>query len=417
MSDLEEMLRAASREPQPEGPPPGGFAELQRRLGRSPATGMPWGYLGLSLLVVLVGVLYWGLPAAAKPGTPTGSPDSSAPALYRDPAPTPTPAPTMDSRSVAASAPSRTAGSQPNLSSDASPAVAGIHGRPVVPKSSEPLASGIDAPQPDSRPAVPPPLSPLPKLPLDPIASQFAVTLPAIVVQQRIQARLAPRWDLRFNFYPNPAKQRKIVDLYSDEPPGGSSWPTEFVTDGNLRLLHWTGQLNAIGRYVQPIGQLQIARLTSSGMTYGLGATYYRQGPYPDQMVRRHAGDGIHRYVAYTDEDFRIWLLAANVGYTFPTASRWVPWIHGGLQFAVRSRDWEESRLLDGEGTATWPQSTTTTIDYPAFGEATWVVPNLEAGILYRLSGHWLAGASIGAAPGDFADIQPTLGAEVRYRW
>ena len=417
MSDLEEMLRAASHEPQPEGPPPGGFAELQRRLGPSPATGMPWGYLGLSLLVVVVGVLYWGLPAAAQPGTPAGSPDSPAPALYRNPTPTPTPAAEMDSRSVAASAPSPTLRSQPIHASQASPAGTGLPVRPVVPKTGEHEASRIDAPQLAARPAVAPPLSPLPGLPLDPLALPLAVTLPAIVVPQRMQSHSAPRWDLRFNVYPNPARQSKTVDLYRDEPLGSSSWPNEFVTDGNLRLLYWTGQVNEIGRYAQPIGQVQIARLTRSGITYGVGATYYHRGKYPEYKVRRYAGDGIHDYAAYTDEDFRMWLLAANVGYTFATASRWTPWVHGGLQFAVRSRDWDERRLLGEGGGDTWPQSTTTTVDYPAFGSDTWVVPNLEAGIMYRLSGHWLAGASIGSAPGDYADIQLTLGAEVRYRW
>lgn len=414
MSDLEEMLRAASREPQPEGPPAGGFAELQRRLGRPPTPAVPWTYLGLCTLLVVLGTVFYLAPAEPIP-------DSSPSAPYRAPLPAPTgtpdPAGYMPTRSVAATAPSQPPRSRPVGQADVSRVAVGMSGRPFESQGSEPLASRPDASRPEARRATPSPLSPLPGLPLSPLASPLAVTLPAVAVPQRIRPRARPQWDVRFNVYPHPARQNHFAELYREEPPMGNSYPKDFVIDGKLRLLHGTEQINETGRFLQPIGQLQITRHTRNGMSYGLGATYFRNGPYPEQRIRRHAANGLNRYVAYTESDFRMWLLATNVGYTFPTASRWSPWIHGGLQFAIRSRERVENRLLEGDGTDSWPQTTVTTINYPMTGNGTWVIPNLEAGILYRLSGHWHAGASIGTAPGDFADILPTIGAEVRFRW
>ena len=414
MSDLEEMLRAASHEPQPEGPPPGGFAELQRRLGPSPTTAMPWAYLGLCALVVVMGTMFYPAPAGSIP-------DSSPSVPYRAPLPAPTgtpdPAGDMPTRSVAATAPSQPPRSQPVGQAGASTAAVEMSGRPFESQESESPAFRPDASQPEARRSTPSPLSPLPGLPLSPIALPLAVTLPAVAVPQRLRPLARPQWDVRFNVYPHPAKQNHLAELYREEPPMGNSYPKDFVIDGKLRLLYRTDQINETGRFLQPIGQLQITRHTRNGMSYGLGATYFRNGPYPEQKIRRHAANGLNRYVAYTESDFRMWLLATNVGYIFPTASRWSPWIHGGFQFAIRSRERVESRLLDGDGIESWPQTTVTTINYPMTGNGTWVIPNLEAGILYRLSGHWLAGASIGTAPGDYADIQLTLGAEVRYRW
>ena len=415
MPDLEDMLRRGSREPQPDGPPPGGFAELQRRMvGSPPPNALPV-YLGVPLLLVVLGLACWWLIAPADRPVDDG-PLPPPPAAF--PAASPPVAADAASPYVPAAArpgtdKTRFAGSEAlPQTGDASAPPGKVTPKSATPPALPPVHSTDVASAPPSN------VDRLPATSILPLFREPVIVPPAVTVPETRKSRPAGQWDIRLNVYPNPAKRDAYLEYYADEPPVSSSYGTNaFVMDGKLRLLYWAGTVRGIDRYFQPIGQLQVARHTTGGLTYGLGATYFQQGVYPVKSILRQLGDVPGRYVAYNGVDFKMWLLAANVGYAFATGSRWKPWLHGGLQMALRSVQVEERRLLGVETANTWVQESTTTLAYPAFGSETWVVPNLEVGVHYRLSGHWLVGLSLGAAPGDYADIQPTLGADVRFRW
>ena len=424
MLDLDNMLRRASREPQPEGPPPGGFAELQRRLHPPAHPGILTGFAGLSALVAVVGITAWWLIVSPE------RPAEEVPATVLQPTAPPVAAnelrgPVVRFESLGAAS---RAAVYPVASPNHRPAEAAAEtGSPTaaaIADSRRAVAAEADRPAlPPSHPGAPPPvvtrrIALLTFPPLLPLRRGLDIDPPAVSVPERIEKRSAGQWDLRLNVYPNPARRNNYLNYYTGERPATSSYSSSaFVVDGKLRLLYWAGTVSNTARYLQPIGQVQVARNTRGGLTYGFGTTYYRQGRYPERSILRQLGQETDTYVAYTDVDLRMWLLAANVGYVFRTNSRWKPWVHGGLQMALRSVKRENRQVLGIDAGNTWTQSAATTRTYPAFGKETWVVPNAEVGIQYRLSTHWAAGLSLGAAPGSYADINPTLGAELRFRW
>ena len=428
MLDLDDMLRTASREPQPGGPPPGGFDELQRRLHPPAQTGLNAGYLGLSVLLAVVGLTCWYL--LASPRQPLNDLPATLPATVRQRSVPPVAADAGLSR-ITEGSPAHTVVKRPPVSPVGPPNDSDI--QVAAAQASTSGARPTDSRQSQKAAATPASTSPRPVAaktvttrrikeltapPIAPLQRNAEIVPSSITVAEAIEPRSAGQWDVRLNVYPNPARRSSYLDYYTGEPPAGNSYnSTAYVVDGRLRLLYWAGTVNNITRYVQPIGQLQVARYTRGGLTYGLGATYFHQRKYPEKSVMRQLGEEAFTYVAYTDVELRMWLLAANVGYVFPTNSRWKPWVHGGLQMALRSVKREERQVLDTKNRNTWSQSSTTTLAYPAFGEETWIVPNAEVGIQYRLSTHWAAGLSVGAAPGSYADINPTLGAELHFRW
>ncbi|PPK87793.1 hypothetical protein CLV84_0746 [Neolewinella xylanilytica] len=412
MLDLEDILRQGSQEPQPGGPPPGGFTELQRRLGQQPAAGAPWLVYFLTLLLFAVaGLAYWSYPTEestdAKPATTLPALEDGTDLQARN-----LPA-TRDSETKAE------VGRFTELKRGNLPET--VRHRVFLQPTDTLAAIRTTVYRPAE--AVTPPLPSrstrsVPTVPSLRYAAERPI-LPPVV--SSVSPVLQPRrgtWDLRLNLYPNPREPQTSVQTYADEPSViTTQGATGFVVDGQLRMLYQLADLGVSPVKLEPVLQLQLHRRTRAGITFAVGATHFRSDYLLEKAARRFIVEEQDQYVAFRESRFRMWLVSFNAGYEFPTSGKWKPWVQGGIQLALRTMEQDEYRLSTRLNAAGWTQTSSRVVSFPLTTGQDWLIPNAEAGILYRLTGHWLAGLSVGAAPGDYADIQPTLGAEVRFRW
>ena len=409
MPDLEDMLRQGSEEPQPGGPPPGGFAEIQRRLGRQPAAGSPWPVYLLTLLTLAVAGLVYG--SYTTEDSTSAEPVTTLPV---DAAP--------QASDYSASGEFQTdAGHRRSIETKGSNPREAVRQRiPVRPTLTVPTIRTTVNRRPD---AVEVSLTvrtarSVPSLPSIQYSAERPILPPMASSTRPVLEPRRGTWDLRLNLYPNPREPQTSVQTYADEPSVVTTQgATGFVVDGKLRMLYQLADLGVSPVKLEPVLQLQLHRHTRAGITFGVGATHFRSDYLLEKAARRFIVEEQDQYVAFRESRFRMWLVSFNAGYEFPTSGKWTPWIQGGIQLALRTMEQDEYRLSTRLNAAGWTQASSREVRFPLTTGQDWLIPNAEAGVLYRLTGHWHAGLSVGAAPGDYVDIQPTLGAELRFRW